>query len=371
MKQSKPRYQQGSISKVRRAQGFVWKVRFSEYKEGKRWQRTLTFDGSQYRNEKAVRAALELTVAQVNAGTAGEKADAKFSAVTSVYRTKHLPTLQHSTQTLNEYLLTSYIEPKFGSTPIREMSPLVIDEWIQGLKLAATSKASIRSVMSVCYRLAALHQFVPENTNPMSLIRLKGVSKRQKPIQKLTVAGFRELLRALPEPIDTMVLVSGSLGLRVSETVALHWEDIDWKAKTITIQRKFTFGELGDPKSDASRATLPLDDKLIRILKRWQKTTEGSELMFPSSRTGSYRAAGMILQDYIRPTAERLKLGRITWHTLRHACRSWLSAEGVELTVAKDMLRHADISTTANVYGHTLPDAMREAHNKLAAKLHR
>ena len=157
----------------------MWEVRFSGRKGGKWYQRTEIYDPAQYRTEKDVRKAIELTISQVNAGTAGEKADAKFGAVTHLYRAEHLPTLAHSTQQVNSYLLTKYIEDRFGHTPVRDIKPLVINEWIQVLELSQTTKASIRSIMSVCFRLAALHEFIPPMAaNPMSLIKLKGVTKR-------------------------------------------------------------------------------------------------------------------------------------------------------------------------------------------------
>ena len=43
MKTTRTRYQNGSIAKIPRASGLVWKVRFSELKDGKRWQKCLIF----------------------------------------------------------------------------------------------------------------------------------------------------------------------------------------------------------------------------------------------------------------------------------------------------------------------------------------
>ena len=82
MKAKKARYQKGSIKRVRRAHGYAWEVRFNDWKDGKRYQRTLTFDGAQYRTEKDVRKAIELNVSQINSGTVGAMADAKFNAGT-------------------------------------------------------------------------------------------------------------------------------------------------------------------------------------------------------------------------------------------------------------------------------------------------
>jgi integrase len=99
-------------------------------------------------------------------------------------------------------------EARFGHTPIRDVRPLDIDKWIKGLPLEATTKASIRSMMSVCFNLAALHEFIPPmQRNPMSLIKLKGVSKRPKKVAELTVDTFKVILARLPEPLNVMVLV--------------------------------------------------------------------------------------------------------------------------------------------------------------------
>jgi hypothetical protein len=44
-------YQQGSIGKVRKAKGYAWEVRFSEWLNGKRYQRSMTFQSTEYPKE--------------------------------------------------------------------------------------------------------------------------------------------------------------------------------------------------------------------------------------------------------------------------------------------------------------------------------
>jgi hypothetical protein len=46
VKTLKARYQNGSIRKAKRAKRFVWEVRYSEMKNGKRHQRTEVYDGT-------------------------------------------------------------------------------------------------------------------------------------------------------------------------------------------------------------------------------------------------------------------------------------------------------------------------------------
>ncbi|MGA3129703.1 MAG: tyrosine-type recombinase/integrase [Terracidiphilus sp.] len=370
MRTKRARYQQGSIRKVPRTTGFVWEVRFSEWSGGKRHQRTLIFDPAEYPHEKDVRRALELTVSQVNSGNGAEKADAKFMAICNLYRQEHLPSLEHSTRYTNAYLLDDYIEAHFGHAPIRDVKPLEIDRWLKSLKLAATTKASIRSIMSVCFDLAALHEYIPPmQRNPMSLIKLKGVSKRQKKVPEITVDKFKAIFARLPEPLNVMVLLAGAYGLRISELSALKWEDIDEKRKTLSIVRKYTRGQLGKTKTAASEAPLPMSDAVLKVLEEWKPKTDGSEWLFPSPRTGGPRSASMLLQKGLRPVAAKFGLADVGFHSLRHACRSWLSSGGADLGTQKDLLRHADISTTANIYGHALSDDMRKAHEQLVRKL--
>jgi integrase len=370
MKTRRPRYQQGSIKRVARADGFAWEVRFSETVNGKRRQPCETFDGDQYPTESSVRIAIELTVSQINAGTAGERADATFGTITAIYRKDHLPELEHSTQEMNSYLLRNYVEAKFGRTPLREVKPLAVHKWINGLKLAPSTKASIRSVMSVCFSLAALHEFIPPMAaNPMTLIKLKGISKRKKKIPEIPIESFQKLIKSLTEPLNVMVLVDGCLGLRISELVALKWEDIDFGKKTIAIQRKFTRGKLGKTKSEASESELPLAEAVLAVLVAWKPKTSGSEWLFPSPITGGPRSASMLLQKGLKPIAQSLGLGDVTWHTLRHACRSWLGSAGASVGAQKDLLRQADITTTMNIHGRALTAEMREAHERLVSNL--
>jgi integrase len=138
--------------------------------------------------------------------------------------------------------------------------------------------------------------------------------------------------------------------LRISDLLALKWEDIDTTIQKISIQRKFTHGHLGKTKSEASDADLPLGNSLLAVLTKWRPKTNGSEWLFPSPRTGGPRSASMLLQKGLQPVAREIGLGHITWHMLGHACRSWLSSGGTAVGTQKDLLRQADINTTRGVH---------------------
>jgi integrase len=52
-------------------------------------------------------------------------------------------------------------------------------------------------------------------------------------------------------------------------------------------------------------------------------------------------------------------------HTFRHSYRSWLDEIGAPLTVQKELMRHASIQTTMNIYGKAMTDSKRQAHSKV------
>ena len=371
LKVKRARYQQGTIREVARANGSSWEVRFSETVNGKRAQKSLYFKKADYPTQASVRKAITSQVALANTKNERSKVGAKFGAITELYRTKHLPTLRHSTQNTNSYLLKNYIEPRWADEPLRDVTPLEVYNWLGELtELAATTKVAIRATMSKCFQLAALHGYIPAtDKNPMSVVTIKGTNRREKPIVILTPAQFKALVAALPSPLNVMVLLDAALGLRIGELIALHWDDINWDEKTITIQRSYTREQLDEVKNAASNAVLAMDDLILGILKKHKSTTGDSPLLFPSPRTGAYRSASMLMAKGLRPVAIRLKLGRVTWHGLRHSYRTWLDAKGVPVGVQKDLLRHSDVSTTMNRYGMALQPDMRIGNSAVVQDL--
>jgi integrase len=146
-----------------------------------------------------------------------------------------------------------------------------------------------------------------------------------------------------------MVLLGGAYGLRISEILGLKWEEIDEKANTIAIKRKFTRGQISETKTASSEAPLPLAKSLLAALLAYKPKTDNSEWVFPSPQTGRPRSASMLLQKGLKPIAKELGLGNVGFHSLRHACRSWLSGGGAAVGTQKDLLRDSDSATTINV----------------------
>ena len=59
------------------------------------------------------------------------------------------------------------------------------------------------------------------------------------------------------------------------------------------------------------------------------------------------------------------KFAEIGWHTFRHTYRSWLDETGAPMKVQQELMRHASIQTTMNVYGQAMPESKRAANGKV------
>ena len=70
---------------------------------------------------------------------------------------------------------------------------------------------------------------------------------------------------------------------------------------------------------------------------------------------------------HIIPAGIRCGIGRIGWHTFRHTFRTLLDETGAPMKVQQELMRHADIRTTMNVYGKAMDESKRAAHGKVVS----
>jgi len=216
-----------------------------------------------------------------------------------------------------------------------------------------------------------LWEYLPTDSNPMSLVRIEGSTKRRKKPRILTPQEFSSLIVAVDrEPCRTMVIVALCTGVRCSELAALKWSDFDWQNLSVYIRRAIVSGRLDDVKTEYSEAPLPLDPALAEVIFGWRRKTEfcsDSDFVFASPFTSGEKpyTPWNMQHNQLSPAAVRAGLGPIGWHTLRHTYRAWLGDNGEPLTVQKELMRHASIQTTLNTYGGGMMDSMREAHGRV------
>ena len=137
------------------------------------------------------------------------------------------------------------------------------------------------------------------------------------------------------------------------------------------VQRSIVHGREGAVKTEYSRDTVPLDPDLASVLMEWraQAPFKGpSDWLFGNPKTGRPYHQEEIQKKPLRRAAIAAGIGpEIGWHTFRHTYRSWLDATGAPLKVQQELMRHASITTTMNVYGKAMPGIKREANSRVAS----
>lgn len=161
-----------------------------------------------------------------------------------------------------------------------------------------------------------------------------------------------------------MVIVAMCTGMRVSEVLALRWEHIDFEAGAMLVQQGVVDGRIGKVKTEASNDFIPLDPGFARILLDW-KRDHSKGFVFPSHITGGCYYAGVIQQQILKPTGEKIGLQNIGWHVFRHTYRSLLDQTGAPVAVQQKLMRHSNVATTMNIYGNASLKAKRQANSKV------
>jgi integrase len=285
-------------------------------------------------------------------------------------------------------VLDNYLLPAFGRCCLRELTPLTLQTYFSQLATSKTkrllsheSRDKIRDVLSSALRFAVQHDLLVRN--PAEALRIppdKRGRKRNKPY--LTPQQFGRLVELVPEPYASMVYVAIYTGLRVSELAGLRWNDIG--LNSITVDERFCRGDWGAPKSEASNATIGVNQCVIdRILRLKDLTVEvkagravrkykvvksdgSDDLVFQGVRSGGPIRDNNILVRFIKPAARTLGLAWVNWRSLRTSHATWLKMAGADVKDAQAQMRHSRSSTTLDIYQQFVPESQQRVVEKLS-----
>lgn len=184
-------------------------------------------------------------------------------------------------------------------------------------------------------------------------------------------------------------------GFRKGETLALHWDDIDFDRQEISITKSIGKTEKGfdykEPKNETSVRTVPFPDNLFPLLEEYRKEYEGQKAFLGDKWQGESnlftRADGRLMgqsttyqhfshhlkryNQWIEEYPEKAeaagleKLPVIPIHGLRHSCATLLNYLEVNIVDISKYLGHASCSTTMNIYAHSFEAQKRMASRKL------
>jgi len=314
-----------------------------------------------WRAAKELRHALEDQVPQSAVPT--------VMALVAQYRVERMPARFSTAYGYNQWL-NNHVLPRWGKEPVTALQPRPVELWLKMLELSPKSKVAIRGLISIIIDYAMYRGDIPTNRNPMTLVTIKGASKRTRQPRSLTTDEFQKFIVELEEPFRVLALVGVCFGLRISEALALRWNDVDWLGRALRVERSIVRQRVDDTKTEASQRRMAIDSEMLEELKRWKQTTQFSsneDWVFASPvKLGRLPWSYPNVIRVFLAAAERADIGRIGTHTMRHTFRSWLDAVGTPIAVQQRLMRHADIRTTMNVYGDVVTDEMSVAGAKVA-----
>jgi integrase len=286
MKQTRERHQKGSLRKQKRSSGReVWVFRWREVRaDGTRRPRKLVVGAVEdLRTEAAAWREVESLELNINLDLSenGRKPQS-FAELIAHYEAKELAAdnedKSYATKDVYHRCIWTYIRDRWGSYSLDRMENGIavhVEEWLKtvtrknGEPLARSSKSKIRNIMSAICSHAMRYGWMKHN--PMVAVRQS--AKRQIQPEALDPDELQRLINALGLLERMLVLLDVPTGMRVSELLALQWEDFDWARKTVTIRKSIWHQHLGPVKTDDSLRVMPLADFMVKALREWHAQT--------------------------------------------------------------------------------------------------
>jgi integrase len=130
-------------------------------------------------------------------------------------------------------------------------------------------------------------------------------------------------------------------------------------------------GAFSTPKTAAGVRQIPLSDGALQLLTDWKartKRTELTDLVF-STRSGKSISPNNVLRRWVFPACDALGLRRATWLTFRRTYASWAHEKGVPGKVIAQLMGHAKVDTTLNVYTQVVDGSLRRAADMVGSEL--
>lgn len=296
----------------------------------------------------------------------------------ATWRTTALPASSRkaTTQELYGGLCRKHLEgdDKLAGLRLDQIRPTHVEALVLRLRGKGLSDSTIRQVYTVLR--AALDIAVRDGllaSNPTAKVKRPAVAPKEA--RYLSTDDVRRILNHLDGlRYRRAVLVMAATGMRRGEVAGLRWSDIDLAKGELTVSGIVVrvAGALSwtAPKTDRSRRRIPLPDGLVTELKAHRKAQLAERLQAGDQWTDTgavfaTEAGGWLdprnLLRTVEIAAGKAGIEDVGAHTLRHsAAVGWLES-GVHIKAAADLLGHASISITGDLYGHTSDDAARAA----------
>ena len=266
-----------------------------------------------------------------------------------------------------------YVQPN-GEVALRDVrtyeAELILKDIAGRENLSRTTLGHIKHFLSGTFRYAH-RQGVLDNPNPMHDVEIP----KARPAGDTHAYSLEEelqMLAILPEPAATVVATAAFTGARKGEIRGFSWENYD--GFEIRVEKSVWRSHVDEPKRPKSKGAIPVVAQLkLRLDEHWERCGKPRSGFIFSNELGDPMNLEALALDVIRPALVKNSLEWHGWHAFRRGLATNLHRLRVSDKVIQQILRHANVTTTMNIYVKTVSadaaNAMRNLETMCATSV--
>lgn len=271
-------------------------------------------------------------------------------------------TMKPSTILAYEWRIQHWVLPFLGSIKLKNLTPQMIETWLNGLNLSKSSKQCALDSLRNCLSKAVSRGFL--GSNPTSGIRLettKSQRKSEKNSKKVKTWNYEEVQSMLDMSVglhvEPIIILGLLAGLRPGEAMVIRWSDIDWVSGTVTVGRTISRNqELHMVISDSTkngevRKARLTSDAVFRLMKIKETRNDGEDATIYNMVSGS-----STIWRQVKSLCRMAETKSLPPHSLRHTHASMLLENGATLAAVAKQLGHSNPTITSSVYWHLIDE---------------
>lgn len=294
-----------------------------------------------------------------------------FRVVTEEWLKYKKNTAKKSTYYNYSYSVEKYLYPKFADQDITKIKDY--NDFIEEL----TDTLAPKTVRDIITKLKEIISFYEEEHNTKLNVKKMSLPKLNKKEIKILSSKEKQKLENYcikQKDLKSLgILICLNTGLRVGEVCALRWENVDFESKKIhvekTIERVYSSNEkkamiiIDTPKSITSIRTIQINSKLYGILKQIRGKSKKTDFVLTGSSEHYVEARNY--QYNFKEILKKCRVKKYKFHTLRHTFATNCIEAGMDIKSLSEILGHADVSITLNIYVHSSDKAKRKYLEKI------
>lgn len=268
--------------------------------------------------------------------------------------------LKRSTLARYTYVLKHYILPVFGAVLLSQLTANQISEFLRRLQKNGLSGKSARDVGVLLKSILRYSAKKLDCPSPGMTVELPAYRRKQIDIfYPDEIQRLAQMIMDEPTTTGIGILLTLNTGLRLGELCALQYKDIDLRNGVVHVRKTVQRIRSGDrtslmvlpPKSNSARRTIPLPGDMAALLQKLVQSHPNGENYLLTGKNVPMEPRTM--QYQYRALLKAAGIPYRNFHTLRHTYASRCVERGIDVKSLSEMLGHADVRTTLQVYVHS------------------